>query len=285
MAKQSTIKTQSILSQYLREIGETPLLTADEEQQLARQIKDDNNNEARQRMMRANLRLVVNISKKYAPSNDPDMLMDLIQEGNLGLMRAVDRFLPDRGTRFSTYGVYWIKQAILRALKNRRLVRLPENVVDRVLQMQRIKQRLSQMLGRPPVSEEVAKEMALPVRKVYQLEEAATEVVSIDQTVRGDGENDQTQLKELLEDIETPQPETVVRDELVRDEIRQAVKSLPARERKILEMRFGLADHTPRTLEEIGIEFGISRERVRQLQNSALLRLRMRQNIKRAHQV
>ena len=277
--------TQSTLSQYLKEIGATPLLTPEEEQELAKRIQDHGEEAARQQMMRANLRLVVNIAKKYAPSGDPDVLMDLIQEGNIGLMRAVDRFKPDRGTRFSTYGVYWIKQAILRSLKSRRLVRLPENVVDRVLQMQRIKQRLYQMLGRPPVSEEIAQEMSLPVERVHKLEEAATEVVSLDQTVRGGDDSEATQLKELLEDIEAPQPENVARVELIRDEMKQAVHSLPARERKILAMRFGLEGTPPHTLEDIGAEFNISRERVRQLQNTALERLKMRQNVQRAYQV
>lgn len=271
----------TILSHYLREVGETPLLTPNEEQELARQIQDKGDESARQRMMRANLRLVVSIAKKYAPSSDPDMLMDLIQEGNIGLMRAVDRFKPDRDTRFSTYGVYWIKQAILRSLKARRMVRLPENVVDKVMEMQRTRQRLYQILGREPIYGEVADEMELPVAEIHRLEEASSEIVSLDRTVRGGDDAEETQLKELLEDMDSPRPEQVARAEIVRNVIRKAVETLPARERKILELRFGLIDNKPMTLEDIGEEFGISRERVRQLQNTALHRLRRRQVVQR----
>lgn len=275
---------RSILSQYLKEIGQTPLLTGDQEQALAHRIQEFGDEAARQQMLRANLRLVVSIAKRYAPSNDPEMLMDLIQEGNVGLMRAVDRFQPERQTRFSTYGVYWIKQAILRALKSRRIVRLPENVVDRVLEMQRTRQQLYQLLGRVPASEEIAKEMKLSIEQVRRLEEAATDVISLDRSVRGGDDNEATQLKELLEDLEAPQPDAIARTQLIRNEIRSAVATLPSRERKILELRFGLADQEPHTLEDIGLEFGISRERVRQLQNTALERLRSRQNVQRANQ-
>lgn len=277
-------KNISTLSRYLQEIGQTPLLTPEEEQSLAHRIQGFGDEAARQQMMRANLRLVVAIAKKYAPSNDPEMLLDLIQEGNLGLMRAVDRFKPERNTRFSTYGVYWIKQAILRALKARRMVRLPENVVDRVLEMQRTKQSLYQILGRAPTSTELAKEMNLTLEHIHRLDEAATEVVSLDRAVRGGDSNEETRLAELLEDIEAPQPENMARTELIKGEIHRAVASLPAREKKILELRFGLSDNQPHTLEDIGHRFGISRERVRQLQNTALTRLRSRQNIRYANE-
>lgn len=283
VGEQSKKKQGSILTQYLREVGETPLLTAEEEQLLARRIQRYHDEAARQQMMRANLRLVVSIAKKYAPSNDSDMLLDLIQEGNLGLMRAVIRFKPERHTRFSTYGVYWIKQAILRALKSRRIVRLPENVVDKVLEMQRVRQRLYQIIGREPVVTEIALEMNLTLSEVLRLEEASTEVVSLDRTIRGSDDDDETHLQEMLEDLEAPQPEQVARSEIVREAIRSEVLTLPARERKILELRFGLINDKPQTLEDIGRQFGISRERVRQLQNSALLRLRRRINIQHIH--
>lgn len=284
MSERQSKKTGSILSQYLREIGKTPLLTPEEERALAVKIQHNRNEAARQKMMQANLRLVVNIAKKYSPANDPDMLMDLIQEGNIGLMRAVDRFKPERMTRFSTYGVYWIKQAILRALKSRRIVRLPENVVDRVLEMQRTRQRLYQLLGRIPTSQEVAQEMHVGQEEMTRLEESAAEVVSLDRMVRGGDDSEETQLQDLLEDVEAPQPDQVARLEIVRTTIRQAVDTLPPRERKIVELRFGLNNDDPHTLEDIGHEFGISRERVRQLQNSALSRLRSRQQVVRAHQ-
>src|SRR3990167_4363768 len=149
---------RSTLRQYLKEIGDTPLLTAEEEAGLAKRIQEEGDEAARQQMMRANLRLVVNIAKQYVTGHDPEALLDLIQEGNIGLMRAVDRFRPEFKTRFSTYGVYWIRQAILRALKSRRLVRLPENVVDQVLKLKRARQEMYQTLGRWPTPEEGAQE-------------------------------------------------------------------------------------------------------------------------------
>lgn len=275
-------QTGSILAQYLKEIGETPLLTGGEEQELAKRIQAGDD-EARQQMLKANLRLVVNIAKQYVPSDEPGMLMDLIQEGNLGLMRAVDRFKPEFRTRFSTYGVYWIRQAILRALKSRRIVRLPENVVDRILQMQRTRQRLYQILGRVPTPEELAHEMRLPLKEIDRLEEASSDIVSLERGVRGRDEETETQLQELLEDLTTPHPHHVAQLSLLRREIREAVETLRPRERKIVEMRFGLTDGRPHTLEDIGREFGISRERVRQLQNVALQRLRQRQNVRRVY--
>src|SRR3989344_386546 len=166
----TTIRDRSSLRQYLEEIGQTPLLTASEEASLARRIQDEGDELARQQMMLSNLRLVVNIAKQYSSSSDSEALLDLIQEGNIGLMRAVDRFRPEFKTRFSTYGVYWIRQAILRALKSRRLVRLPENVFDRVLAMQRTKATLSQMLGRVPDTAEVAAELEVSPEIVRELE-------------------------------------------------------------------------------------------------------------------
>ncbi len=274
----------STLRQYLREIGRTPLLVAEEERELARRIQEESDENARQLLMRANLRLVVNIAKQYTSARDPDLLLDLIQEGNLGLMRAVDRFDPGYKTRFSTYGVYWIRQAVLRALKSRRILRLPENVVDKVLQLQRVRQRLYQVLGRAPTPEELAQEMKLSTKETHRLEEAATEVISLEQTVRGREGEEETKLQDLLPDTESLSPQQLAQRELLRNEVLAAVDTLPPRERRILQLRFGLTGEPPKTLEEIGEEFSISRERVRQLQNSALARLRQRNNIKRARQ-
>ena len=275
---------RSTLRQYLKEIGDTPLLTAEEEAGLAKRIQEEGDEAARQQMMRANLRLVVNIAKQYVTGHDPEALLDLIQEGNIGLMRAVDRFRPEFKTRFSTYGVYWIRQAILRALKSRRLVRLPENVVDQVLVMQRTRQQLYQELGRWPMSEELAEEMGVSLSVLRRLEEASSDVVSLEAPVRGREGEEETQLRELLEDTEALSPKQVTQQELVHKEVREAVDTLPPREKKIVELRFGLAGERPYTLEEIGREFGISRERVRQLQNVALARLRQRRNVQRVNQ-
>lgn len=273
----------STLGQYFKEIGQVPLLTAAEEQQLAQRIQEQGDRVARQQMLRANLRLVVNMAKRYVPDNDPEMLLDLIQEGNVGLLKAVDRFKPGRQTRFSTYAVYWIRQAILRALKSRRVVRLPENVVDAVLKMQRTRQQLYQVLGRSPTSEELAREMDLSLTVLGRLEEAAADVVSLDQLVRGRTDEDEAQLQELLEDVEAPVPDEEAQRAMVQGLVLAAVRTLPSRERRIIEMRYGLGRENPSTLEAIGHRFGISRERVRQLQNVALRRLRDRPSITRAH--
>ncbi len=270
--------THSTLGQYLREIGEIALLTAEDEKRLAERIARGDK-EARQQFLRANLRLVVNIAKQYVPSRDGDILMDLIQEGNMGLMRAVDRFKPGYNTRFSTYGVYWIRQAVLRALKSRRIVRLPENVVDRVLAMQRLRQRLYQELGRAPTPEELAVEMKTTRAEIDRLEEAASEVVSLDRAIRGRDDEAETPLQDLLEDYDTPRPSEMAQSAMATREVREAVATLPAREREIVELRFGMSGKPPMTLEEIGETFAISRERVRQLQNVALDRLRKRQGV------
>lgn len=271
-------QTHSTLGQYLREIGEIPLLTAEDEKRLAERIAKGDR-QARQDFLRANLRLVVNIAKQYVPSRDGDILMDLIQEGNMGLMRAVDRFKPEFNTRFSTYGVYWIRQAVLRALKSRRTIRLPENVVDRVLFMQRLRQRLYQELGRAPTPEELAVEMKTTRREIDRLEEAASEVVSLDRAIRGRDDEEETPLQDLLQDYDTPAPGETAQSAMATREVREAVATLPTREREIVELRFGMSGKPPKTLEEIGETFAISRERVRQLQNVALQRLRKRQGV------
>lgn len=281
MTKHSTsTKTPSVssLSRYLHEIGKTPLLTAKEEQELGEKIQQGDP-VARQRMLLSNLRLVVNVAKQYVPGNEPELLMDLIQEGNIGLMRAVDRFKPEFKTRFSTYGVYWIRQAILRALKARRLVRLPENVFDRVLAMQRTKSRLSQLLGRTPTNQETAAEMDTTADEIAELEAFSSDIVSLERTVSVGNDEDTARIQDVIEDNESPSPDQVAHEALNRTEVREAVHGLPVREREIIDARFGLSGNPPMTLEEIGEGFGISRERVRQLQNVALERLRHRRNV------
>ena len=272
----------SSLTRYLQEIGRTPLLTAQEEHELADRIAQGDA-DARQRMLLSNLRLVVNIAKKYVPGNDTDLLMDLIQEGNIGLMRAVDRFKASFNTRFSTYGVYWIRQAILRALKARRLVRLPENVFDRVLAMQRTKARLSQILGRTPNTEEVAAELDVATDDVRELEVFSTDIISLERAVGGgNDEEDQGRLQDMIEDVDAVSPIQQAQDSLDRLEVARALAGLPVREREIIDARFGLSGDAPQTLEEIGEGFSISRERVRQLQNVAIERLRHRRSFRNA---
>lgn len=270
----------SSLSRYLQEIGKTPLLTAQEEQDLGTKIQQGDRL-ARQRMLLSNLRLVVNVAKQYVPGNEPELFMDLIQEGNIGLMRAVDRFKPEFKTRFSTYGVYWIRQHVLRALKARRLVRLPENVFDRVLAMQRTKAKLSQLLGRVPTSKEIAGEMDTSSTEIAELEGFSSDIVSLDRTINVGNDEAESRLQDVIEDNESPSPIQIAHDSLNRKEVRRAVRGLPVREREIIDARFGLSGDIPKTLEEIGEGFGISRERVRQLQNVALERLRHRRRVTR----
>lgn len=272
----------SSLTKYLQEIGATPLLTAQEEHELADRIAKGDSS-ARQRMLLANLRLVVNIAKQYVPGNDSDVLMDLIQEGNIGLMRAVDRFKSMYNTRFSTYGVYWIRQAILRALKARRLVRLPENVFDKVLAMQRTRSKLSQVLGRTPNANEVAAEMGVESEIVRELEVFSTDIISLERAIGGGNDDDeQGTLQDMIEDVDAVSPIQQAQDSLDRLEVARALAGLPVREREIIDARFGLSDNNPQTLEEIGENFSISRERVRQLQNVALERLRHRRSFRKA---
>jgi len=260
------------LSTYLKEIGKAKLLTADQEKKLARRIKKGDE-EARQEFIEANLRLVVSVAKRYASARDPEMLLDLIQEGNLGLFRAVDRFKPQFKTRFSTYGTYWIRQAIQRSLGSHRTVRLPENVLADVRKMRRVRHELYQHLGRQPTSHELAIELEVKDSHLQRLEQASQDTVSLDQPIKGT-EDDETRLGELLEDIDAPQPEMIVSQHLLHGQVRDTLTRLPQRQQKVLRLRFGLDDGHPKTLEEIGQEFGISRERVRQIQNDAFSRIR-----------
>lgn len=278
MTKTST--SISSLTHYLQEIGKTPLLTPQEEKDLADRIAKGDS-KARQRLLISNLRLVVSVAKKYVPGKDLDLLMDLIQEGNIGLMRAVDRYKSKFDTRFSTYGVYWIRQAVLRALKARRLVRLPENVFDRVLAMQKMKAVLGQTLGRTPNNAELAGELGLTSEEVRELELFSTDIVSLEQTI-GSSDDEQGTLQDVLEDRDAISPVEQAQDSFDRMEIRTAIARLPIREQEILSARFGLQGDAPKTLEEIGEGFSISRERVRQLQNVALERLRHRRSFRRA---
>lgn len=265
---------QSTLEMYLREIGRAPLLTAQEEVELAARIKKGDE-AARQRIIESNLRLVVYVAKNYSRPGDAETLLDLIQEGNLGLFRAIERFNPKLG-RFSTYAVYWIRQAIQRALTRRPILRLPEHIADQVTKLRRARHRLYQDLGRQPTAQEIAKEMNIPEKELLKLEEYSQAVVSLDQPIAGE-EGEETQLGDLIADLDTPEPEFIANQHLLRQQVRAVVEQLPKREQDILNLRFGLQDGIPHTLEEIGKKFKVSRERVRQIQNEALDRIRSRE--------
>ncbi len=254
---------------YLREIGSTPLLTPAEEVELAARIKKGDE-EARAQMIRANLRLVVKIAHDYSNLGLP--LLDLISEGNIGLIKAVERFDPAKGGKLSTYAAWWIKQSIKRALANQgKTIRLPVHMVDKISKMRRTAMHLTEKLGRDPTDEELARELGIPPQKVGQLKRAAIRPTSLDAPI---GDDDSTQFIEMVGDENQKTPFEELRDALLKQDIDKMLGTLDKREATILSLRFGLDGSRPRTLEEVGRKFNITRERVRQLQNLALAKLR-----------
>lgn len=254
---------------YLREIAKFPLLTPAEEVKLARRIKRGDK-EASSEMVRANLRLVVKIARDYANLGLP--LLDLISEGNIGLMKAVERFDPKKGGKLSTYAAWWIKQSIKRALANQsKTIRLPVHLVDKIAKIRRVSNQMTEELGREPTDEELAEEVGLLPAKVSQLKSAAIRPASLDQPI---GDDDSTEFGELVGDEEADDPFETLRDKDMREEVGELLDILDERERKIINSRFGLDGQKPKTLEEVGEKFGVTRERIRQLQNIALHKLR-----------
>jgi RNA polymerase primary sigma factor len=254
---------------YLREIARFPLLTPEEEVKLARKIKRGDAN-ARAHMVRANLRLVVKIARDYQGLGLP--LLDLISEGNIGLMKAVERFDPKKGGKLSTYAAWWIKQSIKRALANQsKTIRLPVHLVDKISKIRRVSAQMSEELGREPSDDELAEEIGMSSAKVSALKTAAIRPASLDAPV---GDDDSTEFGELVGDAEAQDPFELLRDKDLRDEVGDLLDVLDERERKIINSRFGLDGGKPKTLEEVGEKFGVTRERIRQLQNIALHKMR-----------
>lgn len=261
--------SDSSLKIYLREISKTPLLTIQEEIDLAERIKMGDK-EARSHMIRANLRLVVKIAHDY--SGYGLSLGDLISEGNIGLMNAVERFDPEKGGKLSTYGAWWIKQSIKRALANQsKTIRLPIHMVDKIARMRRISSILAESLGREPTDDELATELGLPRQKIAMLKQAAQRPTSLDAPVN-DGEA--TEYGEIISDESASDPLEMLTDKNLHDQIGGLLSILNPRERRIIDERFGLTGLKPMLLEDVGREFGVSRERIRQLQNSALAKMR-----------
>lgn len=254
---------------YLQEIGKTPLLKPSEEIQLASQIQSGSI-EARDKMIKANLRLVVKIANDYANFGLP--LLDLISEGNIGLIKAVERFDPSKGGKLSTYAAWWIKQSIKRALANQsKTIRLPVHLVDKIAKLRRISQDLEEELGRVPSDDELSIVTGLPVGKIAHLKSVSTRPASLDAPV---GEDDSTAFGDLVGDENTVDPLDNLQNKTIFEDLRSLVDELDPREAEIITQRFGLDGNTPKTLEEIGEQFDITRERVRQLQNLALMRMR-----------
>ncbi len=264
---------------YLREIGQYPLLTAQEERVLAKRI-GEGDEEARNLLARANLRLVVSIAKKYV-GRSPDLtLLDLIQEGNLGLFKAVDKFDFTKGFKFSTYATWWIRQAITRALADQsRTIRIPVHMVETMAKYKQVSRRLSQDLGRDPVPEEIATEMGVEIEKIYQIEKISQDTISLELPIGYD--DDRSRLSDFIADERITSPDQEVAHSILTDQIQEILDTLSDKERKILEMRHGLLDGTFHTLEEVGKEFGVTRERIRQIEAKALEKIRQHEKSRR----
>jgi RNA polymerase primary sigma factor len=262
-------ESDSNLKLYLREISKTPLLTVEEEKALAERIMAGDQ-KARDQMIKANLRLVVKIAHDY--SGYGLSLNDLISEGNIGLMNAVERFDPEKGGKLSTYGAWWIKQSIKRALANQsKTIRLPIHMVDKIARMRRIAAILNEDLGREPTDEELATELGLPRQKIAMLKQAAQRPTSLDAPIH---EGEATELGEMISDESASDPLELLTDKNLQEQIGGLLSVLNDRERHIINNRFGLSGLKPMLLEDVGREFGVSRERIRQLQNSALEKMR-----------
>jgi len=264
-----TYDGETAIKLYLREIGQVKLLSQEEEVVLAARIKKGDKR-ARELMIKANLRLVVKIAHDYENFGLP--LLDLISEGNIGLMKAVERFDPAKGGKLSTYGSWWIKQSIKRALANQsKTIRLPVHLVDKISRMRRTALKLQEIFGREPTDEELADEMGLSVSRVAQMRTAAIRPASLDAPI---GEDDSNSFAEVVQDEAASTPYENLEEKTVTGMLQEMVKTLDERESTILRYRFGLDGGSEKTLEEVGAKFGVTRERVRQIQNIALIKLR-----------
>jgi len=278
LSKMSGAKLDSV-QMYLKEIGEISFISADEEKELAKMI-EKGDQEAKKKLARANLRLVVSIAKRYVGHSPNLTLLDLIQEGNLGLFRAVEKFDWRKGYKFSTYATWWIRQAVTRALADQaRTIRIPVHMVETISKYNQIKRRLLQDLGREPLPEEIAAEMGIETEKVHHIMKISQDTVSLETPV-GEDEEDSV-LAEFIEDEKAIAPSLEAARMLLRERLKEILVDLAPREQKILAMRFGLEDGITHTLEEVGKEFGVTRERIRQIEAKALERIREHHGLKK----
>jgi RNA polymerase primary sigma factor len=266
------------IQMYLKEIGRVPLLSGEEEVELAKR-KEKGDKEAEKKIIEANLRLVVSIAKKFVGAKGLSLL-DLIQEGNIGLFRAVEKFEYRKGYKFSTYATWWIRQAITRALADQsRTIRIPVHMVETINKFTQVERRLIQDLGREPLPEEIAAEMGEDIDKVRHIIKISQDTISLETTV-GEDEEDST-LEDFIEDVKNVTPDRAAALQLLKDYVKEVVATLSPREQKILEMRFGLIDGVAHTLEEVGQEFDVTRERIRQIEAKALERIRKHDGLKK----
>ena len=265
--------TDDSVRMYLREIGKIPLLSLEKETELAEKAMQGDRR-AKDKMAEANMRLVVSIAKRY--SGRGLELLDLIQEGNTGLLRAVDKFDPSKGFKFSTYATWWIRQAITRAIADQaRTIRIPVHMVETINKLMRTSRRLTQELNREPTNQELAKEMDMDVEKIEYIQKIKQDITSLDAGIGRDGEEgEESTLGDFIEDEDTASPEESATVQLLKEQVREILSTLSDRERKILEMRFGLNGTKSHTLEEVGLEFAVTRERIRQIEAKALRKLR-----------
>ena len=262
-------KMKTSLGAYLKEIMEFPLLTKDEEITLGLKVQEKDK-KARESLINSNLRLVVFIARKY--QNKGMDLLDLINEGNIGLMKAVDKYNPTKGYKFSTYATWWIRQAITRAIADQaRTIRIPVHMVETINKLIRTSRHLLQQNGREPTPEEIAKEMEIPVEKVMEIQKIAQDPVSLETPI---GEEDDSHLVDFIQDDDSPAPQDSAAYTLLREQLEEVMGTLTSREAKVLKLRFGLEDGKARTLEEVGREFMVTRERIRQIEAKALRKLR-----------
>ena len=260
---------------YLHDIGRIPLLTSEEEAELAVRISNGDM-EAKRRLNEANLRLVVSIAKRYVGRNL--LFLDLIQEGNLGLIKAVDKFDSSKGYKFSTYATWWIRQAITRAIADQaRTIRIPVHMVETINRLAKVEKTLTQEYGRQPQVEEIAAEMGMPLERVREIMKVAQDPVSLESPV---GEEEDSHLGDFIADDDVPSPSDVAAQTMLKGELNEVLKTLSDREARVLRLRFGLDDGRTRTLEEVGKEFNVTRERIRQIEAKALRKLRHPSRIK-----